>query len=125
MDKKTMDGQMKASQANGTDKEKVLPKKVLVLRLFPQAKDQKERVFKFDKERIVLGSVVSADVRLSGDGVEPIHAVIEMNIDPKTGTATGTLFDLASQSGVFVNDKRIVAEKLKESDRITIGLHQL
>src|SRR6478609_6708816 len=118
MDKKTMDGQMKASQANGTDKEKVLPKKVLVLRLFPQAKDQKERVFKFDKERIVLGSVVSADVRLSGDGVEPIHAVIEMASGPDLEP---TIYDLASETGVFVNGKKVITQVLENDDEITIG----
>src|SRR5690349_10616357 len=93
-------------------------RKVAVLR-------QKDRLFKFDKERIVLGSVVSADLRLTGDGVSPIHAVIELRLDPATGQSAATLFDLASDTGVFVNGKKIVTCTLAAQDQITLGKHQL
>jgi TonB family protein len=98
-------------------------KKVLVLKLYLKGTDKKEKVFKFDKERIVIGSVVSADIKLSGEGVSPIHAVLERN--EKSGKVLGTLFDLASDTGVFVNDKKIVAHELSDHDQIIIGRHRL
>jgi pSer/pThr/pTyr-binding forkhead associated (FHA) protein/outer membrane biosynthesis protein TonB len=73
-----------------------------------------KKTFRLDKERIVLGSVVSADVRLSGDGVEPIHAVLELLPEP-------VIYDLASETGVFVNGAKVVTHPLKSGDEITIG----
>jgi hypothetical protein len=84
-----------------------------------------ERVFKFDKDRIVIGSVVSADVRVTGEGISPIHAVLEVRknqagADNSEGAA-GFIFDLASLSGVFVNGKKVLAQALQSQDKITIG----
>ena len=53
-----------------------------------------------------FGSVESADVRLTGDGVAPIHAVIELNHDVAKDTYSPTIYDLASESGMFINDKK-------------------
>ena len=99
--------------------------KVIVLKYAPNADKPQNKVFKLNKKRIVLGSVVSADVRLTGDGVAPIHAVLEVNLDPATGEYSGIVFDLASDTGVFVNNKRIVTHKLKNSEEIIIGKHRL
>lgn len=92
-------------------------KKIILLKL-------KERVFKLDKKRIVLGSVISADVRVTGEGVSPIHAVLELSESDK-GKWQGTIFDLASDSGVFVNGKKTVTQVLEDGDKITLGRHQL
>ncbi len=73
-----------------------------------------ENTFRVDKPRIVIGSVVSADVRIAGEGVSPIHAVIE------TGPEM-TLYDLASDTGVFVNRNKAIHVGLKEGDEIQIG----
>jgi len=77
-----------------------------------------ERNFRFDKDRIVIGSVVSADVRLTGEGIAPIHAVLENG-------AEAVLYDLASETGVFVNGKRVVTQALKDGDKVTIGQYTL
>ncbi|OFZ21510.1 MAG: hypothetical protein A2X94_08975 [Bdellovibrionales bacterium GWB1_55_8] len=78
-----------------------------------------DRVLRLDKERIVLGSVVSADVRLVGDGIAPIHAVIEFS-----GT-TATIYDLASETGVFVNGRKVVTQGMNPGDKIIIGSREL
>jgi TonB family protein len=88
---------------------------LLVIKL---SSDPSAAPFKLDKERIVIGSVVSADVRLMGDGVAPIHAVLE-NQRGKV-----TLYDLASDSGVFVNGKKIVTQVIQPSDEVIIGHHK-
>lgn len=82
------------------------------------------RTLKLHKDRIVIGSVVSADVRLLGTGVAPIHAVLELTQDPESGKRVATLFDLASETGVYVNGKKIITETVKPGDEITIGLHK-
>ncbi len=105
------------------------PKTILVLRLLSSNPQEPERVLKFDKERIVLGSVVSADVRLTGDGISPIHAVLELRKkspgEGKENPVGGVIFDLASLSGVFVNGKKVVTQSLHDQDKITLGRYHL
>ncbi len=105
------------------------PKAILVLRLVSGPAQTPERVFKFDKERIVIGSVVSADVRLTGEGISPIHSVLEVkkseSADRKAPPVVGKIYDLASLSGVFVNEKKVLAQALQEKDKITIGKYEL
>lgn len=81
------------------------------------------RAYRLHKERIVLGSVVSADVRLSGNGVAPIHAVLEVSASGTAGgdSSVGTIYDLASSTGVFVNGKKVVTQSLSMGDEIQIG----
>lgn len=89
------------------------------------------KTYRFNKDRIVIGSVVSADMRLSGDGISPIHAVIEY-IQPEAGVVLpegvskgAVIYDLASDSGVFVNGQKVVTRALKEGDEITLGYQRL
>src|SRR4051812_23553487 len=77
------------------------------------------RAHRFHKERIVLGSVVSSDLRVAGEGISPIHAVLEISTDPARPGAF--LYDLASDTGTFVNGKKIVTHQLKSGDSITVG----
>src|SRR4051812_20522236 len=65
-----------------------------------------EKTFRFDKERVVIGSVISADLRLSGDGVAPLHAVLEAGKAP-------VIYDLASETGIFVNGTKVVTHSLR------------
>ncbi len=71
------------------------------------------------KDKLILGSVVSADLRLAGEGVSPVHAVIERQGE------TLTIYDLASETGVFVNGKKVIAQVLNASDEIGIGHHKI
>ncbi len=81
------------------------------------------QVFRVHKDRITIGSVDSADVRLSAEGVSPIHAVIEI---PEDGSvAPAVIYDLASATGVFVNGEKIVTQKIRSGDLLTIGRFKL
>ncbi len=80
-----------------------------------------KRVFKIKKERIVIGSVTSSDLRLHGEGVSPIHAVVEFVTIPVENVFPVTVFDLASETGVFVNGEKIVTKSLKFAEEVQIG----
>ena len=107
------------SSATATQK-----RKITLLRLKSPVKATEERLFRIDKERIVIGSMVAAEVQLTGDGVAPIHAVLEVT-HRETAQARAIIYDLASDGGLRVNDQKVVAEELKPGDRISIGKHQL
>lgn len=82
-------------------------------------------VVRVAKDRVVFGSVVSADVLLRGETVSPIHAVLEFYAKTNSIGADGMLFDLASDSGVEVNGKKIVSHPLKSGDEIRIGSYRI
>ena len=69
----------------------------------------------FVKEKIVLGRILSADVRIDDPRVSRIHALIEV----RNGNVLIT--DLASSHGTFVNGKKVVESKLAFGDKIKLG----
>jgi len=85
--------------------------KVIVLKL----KDG-DKTYRLNKARIIIGSIVSADVRVQGEGVAPIHAVLEIGDEN-----VGIIYDLASDSGVYVNGKKIVTQVVGQGENFTIG----
>lgn len=69
----------------------------------------------FVKEKIVLGRILSADLRIDDARVSRIHALLEVRPDVLLIT------DLASSHGTFVNGKKIVEQKIKFGDRLRLG----
>lgn len=67
------------------------------------------------KEKIVLGRILSADLRIDDPRVSRIHALIEIRGEKVVIT------DLASSHGTFVNGKRVVEHTLHFGDVIRIG----
>ncbi|MFZ9595737.1 MAG: AgmX/PglI C-terminal domain-containing protein [Bdellovibrionia bacterium] len=98
---------------------------VVVLQTLQGTQGSLGKTFKINKARVVIGSVVSADVRLMGDGVAPLHAILEVTEDEQSGEFFATVFDLASDTGVFVNDQKVITQRLKKEDVLVIGRHQL
>ena len=99
---------------------------IVVLRLVTSAQKGQDQIFRFDKDRIVIGSVISSDIRLQGQGVSPIHAVLEVILDENgSGQLSTTIYDIASSTGVFVNQKKVITHVLKQNDVITIGVYTL
>lgn len=99
-------------------------RKVITLTLRPSGESRRPITLRFNKDRIVIGSVVSADVRLVGDQVAPIHAVLEL-LTGSSGELNGVIYDLASDSGVSVNGAKVVTQTLKNGDSLRIGGHEL
>lgn len=102
-------------------------KEIIVLTSNSDSRDGKseKREYKFDKKRIVIGSILSADLCLEGVGVSPIHAFLEFEKQEGSSEKKSILFDLASDEGVLVNGERCVTRTLKNGDRIQIGNHEL
>jgi outer membrane biosynthesis protein TonB len=73
------------------------------------------------KSRLVIGSVESADIRLSGEGVAPIHALLEVEYGSDLSSCRFRLVDLASPSGLSVNGVRVVNEEINPGDPIRVG----
>lgn len=82
---------------------------------------EKEQVKRIHKRRVMVGSVDSADIQIDAEGIEPIHAVIELDLESAADQPQALIYDLASSSGVRINGKKIVTEALKPGDKIQIG----
>ncbi len=67
------------------------------------------------KDKIVLGRILSADLRIDDPRVSRIHALIE------TKNEGIVLTDLASSHGTFINGKKVIESKIKFGDTIRLG----
>jgi len=66
-----------------------------------------------------VGKLPSAHIRLEGEGVSRIHAVVEVQEDG------ARLLDLGTEGGTRVDGEAIITHTLRAGDRITIGDHEL
>jgi hypothetical protein len=73
------------------------------------------------KDRLVMGSVESADVKLEGSKIAPIHAFIEFVWGTSAVDTKARIVDLASPAGVSVNGKRVINGFIKAGDLIQVG----
>ncbi len=89
----------------------------LILR---HGKEETKKTYKVNKKRLVIGSALSSDIRVQQNAISNVHAVVEIDDNGKA-----TIFDMASETGVFLNDKKIVSEELKDGDELKIGFATL
>lgn len=74
-----------------------------------------------EREEVVLGRAIEADVRVNDFLVSRKHARITA-VPTDSGAAMDyILHDLDSRNGTFLNGRRIRKEKLENGDKITIG----
>lgn len=73
----------------------------------------------FVKEKIVMGRILSADLRIDDPRVSRIHALIEVRGE------NILLTDLASSHGTFVNGQKIVEHKMKLGETIRLGFVEI
>lgn len=71
------------------------------------------------KKRISIGRTADNDIVLGNKGVSRKHATIEFDAD------SALVIDNESLNGVFVNNRKVTEEVLKEHDQITIGKFDL
>ena len=84
------------------------------------AADQPLKTVPLTEDKILLGSLLSNHVVLSGDGVEPIHALIEAVHDGDN--KKWSITDLGSDRGVILNGNKIDVEaEIRPSDVAEIG----
>lgn len=85
-----------------------------------KGKDEVKKTYKVNKKRLVIGSALSSDIRIQQNAVSNVHAVVEMD---EQGLAH--IYDMASETGVFVNDKKSLSGELKDGDEVKIGFATL
>ncbi|MGZ3695796.1 MAG: AgmX/PglI C-terminal domain-containing protein [Bdellovibrionota bacterium] len=85
-----------------------------------KGRDEVKKTYKVNKKRLVIGSALSSDIRIQQNAVSNVHAVVEMD---EQGHAH--VYDMASETGVFVNDKKALSEELKDGDEVKIGFATL
>jgi outer membrane biosynthesis protein TonB len=89
--------------------------------VFEVTQGENRQTYLTRKDRLVIGSVESADLKLSGSKIAPIHAVMELKWGATEGQCEARILDLASPSGVMVNGTKVVNHVLRSGDRIQIG----
>jgi len=74
-----------------------------------------------EREEVILGRALEADVRVNDTQVSRQHARIITENMPDTNRADYILVDLHSRNGTFLNGRRIMSERLTNGDKISIG----
>jgi diguanylate cyclase (GGDEF)-like protein len=78
-----------------------------------------------DREEVILGRALEADVRVNDSRVSRRHACIKTVFNADTKTNDYIINDLTSRSGTLLNGQKISKEILQHGDKITIGEHIL
>ena len=88
-------------------------------KIFLKFHEQVLKEIPLDKPRLTIGRMPDNDLVIDNPAVSGHHALIF--------SEEGAFFieDLGSTNGTFVNDAKIQKEKLKNSDRVTVGKHVL
>jgi len=74
-----------------------------------------------EREEVILGRALEADVRVNDHQVSRQHARITTVKDIATASTKYVLTDLNSRNGTHLNGHRITSEKLTNGDKIKIG----
>ncbi|MBS1793482.1 MAG: GGDEF domain-containing protein [Acidobacteria bacterium] len=77
-----------------------------------------------EREEVILGRALEADVRVNDAKTSRKHARINAVTDGENNT-TYILTDLSSRNGTLLNGERVRQEILQNGDKITIGEHIL
>ncbi len=78
-----------------------------------------------EREEVILGRALGADVRLNDFKVSRQHASISTIYDAEKRETKYLLTDLDSKNGTFINSEKISREWLQNGDKISIGEHLL
>ena len=76
-----------------------------------------------ERDEVVLGRAVEADVRVNDFRASRLHARITTERDPETQATRYRVTDLNSTNGTLLNGQPITEALLNEGDKVTIGDH--
>jgi diguanylate cyclase (GGDEF)-like protein len=74
-----------------------------------------------EREEVILGRALEADVRVNDTQVSRQHARITASPSESRVAMDYVIHDLDSRNGTFVNGRRVKRERLDNGDKITIG----
>jgi two-component system, cell cycle response regulator len=78
-----------------------------------------------EREEVILGRALEADVRVNDNKVSRQHAKISTVVNDETKTTEYIISDLGSRNGTLVNGVRIEEDALRSGDKIMLGEHIL
>jgi len=78
-----------------------------------------------DRDEVILGRALEADVRVNDARASRLHARITTERDEATGQTHYRITDLASTNGTLLNGKQITEAFLEDGDKLVIGEHIL
>lgn len=78
-----------------------------------------------ERDAVILGRALEADVRINDSKVSRRHATITRVVSSPTGQTEFVLQDLDSRNGISLNGVRVTEAVLTHGDKITIGEHIL
>src|SRR6266513_5929081 len=76
-----------------------------------------------ERDEVVIGRAIEADVRLNDSRASRLHARISSELDPTTNQTNCRITDLGSTNGTLVNGEPITEVPLNDGDKIVIGDH--
>ncbi len=78
-----------------------------------------------ERDEVVLGRALEADVRVNDPRASRLHARIATEHDAETNETYCRITDLGSTNGTFLNGQVVTDAILRDGDKITIGEHLL
>jgi diguanylate cyclase (GGDEF)-like protein len=78
-----------------------------------------------EREEVILGRALGADMRLNDFKVSRQHASVKTIYEAENGETKYLLTDLDSKNGTFINGEKIDRDWLHNGDKIGIGEHLL
>jgi diguanylate cyclase (GGDEF)-like protein len=76
-----------------------------------------------ERDEVMIGRALEADVRLNDFRVSRLHARIRRESDPEAETTIYRITDLGSTNGTLVNGEPVTEVLLNDGDKIEIGEH--
>lgn len=76
-----------------------------------------------ERDEVVLGRALEADVRINDSRASRLHARIRVERDEATDETRYYISDLGSTNGTLLNGQLVTEAPLKDGDKITIGEH--
>ena len=76
-----------------------------------------------ERDEVVLGRAVEADVRVNDHRASRLHARISAERNAQTGAMHYKITDLGSTNGTLLNGQLVTESILNEGDKVTIGDH--
>ncbi len=76
-----------------------------------------------DRDVVILGRALEADIRLNDSKVSRLHARIDVEVDKDSGEGVCRIRDLGSTNGTLLNGQVVIESLLNNGDKILIGDH--
>lgn len=78
-----------------------------------------------EREEVIVGRALEADVRINETDISRRHALIKTHFDAETEKTNYIITDLRSRNGTYLNGQKITQAVLHHGDKISVGEHIL